>query len=74
MDRGAWWATVHRAANSQTRLQRLGTPTVLSRSALQRGVQDRDASCVLKTLPSSKDLIRSSGSVDDKVGKKKGRK
>ena len=25
MDRGAWWATVHRVANSQTQLKRLST-------------------------------------------------
>ena len=25
MDRGAWWATFHRVAESQTRLKRLGT-------------------------------------------------
>ena len=25
MDRGAWWATAHRAAMSHTRLKRLGT-------------------------------------------------
>ena len=25
MDRGVWWATVHRAAKSQTRMKRLGT-------------------------------------------------
>ena len=25
MDRGAWWATVHRVAKSQTRLKRLST-------------------------------------------------
>ena len=25
MDRGAWWATVHRIANSQTRLKQLST-------------------------------------------------
>ena len=25
MERGAWWATVHKAAQSQTRLKRLGT-------------------------------------------------
>ena len=25
MDRGAWWATVHRTAKSQTQLRRLGT-------------------------------------------------
>ena len=24
-DRGTWWATVHRAAESQTRVKRLGT-------------------------------------------------
>ena len=27
MDRGAWWATAHRAAKSQTRLKQLGTHT-----------------------------------------------
>ena len=27
MDRGAWWATVHRVAKSQTRLKRLGMHT-----------------------------------------------
>ena len=27
MDRGAWWATVHRAVKSQTRLKRLSTHT-----------------------------------------------
>ena len=27
MDRGAWWATVHRAAKSQTRLKKLSTHT-----------------------------------------------
>ena len=27
MDRGAWWATVHRVTKSQTRLQRLCTHT-----------------------------------------------
>ena len=27
MDRGAWWATVHSIANSQTQLKRLGTHT-----------------------------------------------
>ena len=25
MDRGAWWATVHRVAQNQTRLKRLST-------------------------------------------------
>ena len=25
MDRGAWWATVHRVSKSQTRLKRLST-------------------------------------------------
>ena len=29
MDRGAWWATVHRVAKSQTWLKRLGTHTSL---------------------------------------------
>ena len=29
MDRGAWWATVHRVANSQTRLKLLSTHTCL---------------------------------------------
>ena len=29
MDRGAWWATVHRVAKSDTRLKRLGTHTSL---------------------------------------------
>ena len=28
MDRGVWWATVHKVAKSQTRLERLGTYTV----------------------------------------------
>ena len=27
MDRGAWWATVHRVAQSQTKLKRLSTRT-----------------------------------------------
>ena len=27
MDRGAWWATVHRVARSHTRLNRLSTHT-----------------------------------------------
>ena len=27
MDRGAWWAIIHRIAKSQTRLKRLSTPT-----------------------------------------------
>ena len=27
MDRGAWWATVHRVTKSQTWLKRLGMPT-----------------------------------------------
>ena len=27
MDRGAWWAIVHRAANSQTQLKQLGMYT-----------------------------------------------
>ena len=27
MDRGAWWATVHRVAKSQARLKRLGLHT-----------------------------------------------
>jgi len=29
MDRGAWWATVHRVAKSQTRLKQLDTHTIL---------------------------------------------
>ena len=29
MDRGAWWATVHRVAKSDTRLKQLGTHTSL---------------------------------------------
>ena len=28
MDRGAWWATVHRATQSQTRLKQLSTHTL----------------------------------------------
>ena len=27
MDRGAWWATVHRVTKSRTRLKQLGTGT-----------------------------------------------
>ena len=35
MDRGAWWATVQRFANSQTRLKRLSTPArVLGQASL----------------------------------------
>ena len=30
MDRGAWWATVHRAAKSWTQLKRISTDTHLS--------------------------------------------
>ena len=30
MDRGAWWATVHRAAQSRTRLKQLSTHTWLT--------------------------------------------
>ena len=30
MDRGAWWATVHRVAKSQTRLKRLGMHTTFT--------------------------------------------
>ena len=29
MDRGAWWATVHRVAKSQTQLKRLSTAQTL---------------------------------------------
>ena len=29
MDEGAWWATVHRVTQSQTRLKRLGTQGLL---------------------------------------------
>ena len=39
MDRGAWWATVHRVAKSRTRLKRLGRHT-------------RPSTCVLVRLPS----------------------
>ena len=30
MDRGAWWATVHRVAKSQTRLKQLSMPAALA--------------------------------------------
>ena len=39
MDRGAWQATVHRVAKSQTRLKRL------SMHARTRGADNRDRSC-----------------------------
>ena len=43
MDRGAWWATVHGVAKSQTQLKRLGTHNrVLSFSA-----GGRSGSCLL---------------------------
>ena len=30
MDRGAWWATVHRVAKSQTQLKRLSTRNMIT--------------------------------------------
>ena len=44
MDRGAWWATVHGVASSQTQLKPLSTHTVLNSRALKHGVQDRESS------------------------------
>ena len=49
MDRGPWWATVHRLAKSQTPLKRLSTQATLSGSG---------CSTTMKTSPSSKQLDR----------------
>ena len=49
MDRGSWWATVHRLAKNQTRLKRLSTQATLSGSG---------RSVTMKTSPSSKQLDR----------------
>ena len=34
MDRGAWWATVHRVTKSQTRLKQLDTHTKVARTGM----------------------------------------
>ena len=51
MDRGAWWATVHRVTKSQTRLKRLSTHT-----AFKAGVYPS-----ISIIHNSKDQIRNPG-------------
>ena len=43
LDRGAWWAIVHRAAKNQTRLKQLSTHTHLTQCLKQSG---STSSCV----------------------------
>jgi len=41
MDRGAWWATVHSATQSWTRLKRLSTQALRARSCRKQGLGSR---------------------------------
>ena len=45
MDRGCWWAMVHRVAKSQTRLKRLGTHSHKGNCAEQNVRQERQMPC-----------------------------
>ena len=48
MDRGAWWATVHRVAKSRTRLKRLSTPCTHTG---QGNFKSKWASCICLYFP-----------------------
>ena len=41
MDRGAWWATVHRVAKSWSQLKQLSTHTLLACTQVHAGLENR---------------------------------